>query len=346
MRGRISLQRKSLRRSCSSSSAHSQDRVGLNGGLLLANKPEGRFSRRFGEISVQKFLLSDDCRVPEAKRKVSKKERRRQRFKIGHHGTLDPFACGLLPVAFGNATRLLPYLQFQPKRYIARLKLGIRTDTADKTGKVVETGEPSWSMPSEEKLSDICAQFTGKLQQQPSKFSAIKFCGQRAYQLARRGKDFDLPFREVEIKKISCMPVDDKELQIDLTCASGTYVRALGEDLAKAMGTVGHLTFLKRLQCGRFHLEETYDEDRLCVFYTEELMDFFPKIQIKRRLSEIKAKDRLPWRLPMLFDGDGHVPNAAPISLVCEDDVLSLIQNDSEDAKRKKYRYLVNFVRF
>ena len=176
--------------------------------------------------------------------------------KAGHIGTLDPFATGVLPLAFGEATKLIPYLEGIEKTYEFTLKFGISTTTDDTEGEVCETSN---IIPSEEEIKNIIPSFIGEISQTPPKFSAIHINGERAYKLARHGDEFDMPPRTITIKELKLLNYNKEqhEAYFSVTCSKGTYVRTLGKDIAKKLNTCGHLSSLRRTKNGFFDLSCT-----------------------------------------------------------------------------------------
>lgn len=172
-------------------------------------------------------------------------------FKIGHGGTLDPFAEGVLPLGLGEATKALGYILDATKTYQFTLTWGGQTDTDDHTGQVVAQNDVR---PSRAEVGAILPQFTGTITQTPPAFSALKFDGQRAYDLARAGNapDMSKKTREVTIFTLNLDEFRPNEVVLTAKVSKGTYIRSLGRDIALALGAVGHLTTLKRLQAGPF----------------------------------------------------------------------------------------------
>lgn len=175
--------------------------------------------------------------------------------RVGHLGTLDPFATGLLPILIGEATKLAPFLQDGEKEYEGVIRLGIETDTLDRTGTETQTAEvPALSA---EMLAEAAARFTGKIVQQPPIFSAIKRDGVPLYKLARRGGEVEPPPpREVEISRLHLDAIDATSIHFVATCSTGTYMRSLARDIGVALGTVAHLAELRRVRNGSFALAE------------------------------------------------------------------------------------------
>ncbi|GAA3665056.1 tRNA pseudouridine(55) synthase TruB [Microbacterium marinilacus] len=179
--------------------------------------------------------------------------------KIGHAGTLDPMATGLLVLGVEDATRLLTYIVGLDKTYETTIRLGQATTTDDAEGDVVSTAsEEALAAASDERIADGVAALTGRISQVPSTFSAIKVDGKRAYDLARSGQEVALKAREVTISRFAVHGVrrGDGWVDVDATvdCSSGTYIRALARDLGDALGTGGHLTMLRRTRIGPFPL--------------------------------------------------------------------------------------------
>lgn len=175
--------------------------------------------------------------------------------KAGHAGTLDPEASGLLLIALGAATRLLPYLPLEPKKYRFGVQFGQMTDTLDTQGSLVKTGG---SIPSRIDLERIVPGFIGPISQVPPEFSAIKVGGKRAYRLARQGQTVGLAARSITVFALTLLHCDEASGQalFDVTCSGGTYVRALARDIAAACGTFGYALSVRRLAIGTFAIEK------------------------------------------------------------------------------------------
>lgn len=173
--------------------------------------------------------------------------------RVGHAGTLDPFAEGILPIAFGSATRMIPFLLQFPKIYRFTCVWGVATDTEDHTGTVVAT---SPERPSYQAIQSALPHFLGEIAQRPCKYSAVKIHGVPAYVLARKGEVFDLPPKKITIYDLRLITphqsYDAQSVDIEMTCSSGTYVRAFARDLADALGTVAHVSQLERVSVGPF----------------------------------------------------------------------------------------------
>ena len=176
--------------------------------------------------------------------------------KGGHTGALDPLASGLLPICLGEATKFSHYLLNSTKRYQTTIYLGHSTTTGDTEGEVLL--EKALPVLSEEKIQQVLADFTGDLQQVPPMYSALKKDGRPLYELARQGIEIEREARPMTIDAIELLSFSENSLTLDITCSKGTYIRVLGEDIAQALGTYGHLTYLHRIRTGHFDLIPSY----------------------------------------------------------------------------------------
>ena len=211
--------------------------------------------------------------------------------KNGHAGTLDPFATGVLPVAFGEATKLLPMVTDGQKEYEFVLQWGAETNTGDSEGEIVSRCE---KIPCRKDILAVLPQFIGEVIQVPPAFSAIKINGQRAYDLARRGEDVAIPERKVEIYALELLEeLPDCQARFRVTCSKGTYVRTLGRDLARKLGTLGYLQELRRTKCGKFSLEDTILLENLKkVVHTDTLKEFLlPLITSLRDIAVLAVSE-------------------------------------------------------
>lgn len=184
--------------------------------------------------------------------------------QVGHAGTLDPGAAGVLPVAVRKATRLIEYLSDAGKSYRAEIILGRATDSGDDTGKTLEIAN-EFSIPNIKKIKDVFQEFTGEITQVPPAHSAIKINGQRACDLLRRGIAVEIPSRQVTIYKIELLDIMDERQQgvsakilIDVDCSKGTYIRSLCADIGARLGIPSTMGFLLRTRAGDFHLKDAW----------------------------------------------------------------------------------------
>ena len=215
-------------------------------GILLIDKPEG----------VTSFEV-----VRRARRALKIR-------KIGHLGTLDPLATGLLPLCLLEATKLVPYLMPEPKTYRARVRLGVTTTTQDAEGEVVARCE---AMPAPAEIVEGARAFKGAVTQVPPMFSAVHHQGERAYRLARRGEAVDLAPRQVTIYDLAVEDVAIPEFTLTVRCSQGTYVRTLAHDLGQALGCGAHLAALRRLAVGALRVEDALPLSALAELSPEEL---------------------------------------------------------------------------
>lgn len=181
--------------------------------------------------------------------------------KAGHTGALDPLASGLLPICLGEATKFSHYLLDSVKRYQTTIQLGHSTTTGDVEGEVLlQQAVPALS---QECIEQVLAQFQGDIMQVPPMYSALKKEGRPLYELARQGIEIEREARPVTIYAIELLSFTEQSMTLDVTCSKGTYIRVLGEDIAKALGTYGHLTYLHRIKTGHFDLIPSYSIEYL-----------------------------------------------------------------------------------
>ncbi len=246
-------------------------------GIILIDKPKGVTSHDI--VYKVKKLLNE---------------------KVGHTGTLDPNATGVLPLLVGRGTKLSKYLINHDKTYIVTLKLGEKTDTADSEGKVIEKKEVSKEVFSKEKLLQTFSNFTGKILQTPPIYSAIKVNGKKLYEYARKGQEIEIKPREIEIYKISLIEINQiaNTIEFEVSCSKGTYIRSLCEDIAKELNTVGYMKELRRVQVGEFlikdsitveDLQKNEDNKDFILSHFIDLQKYFAKFRIIE-LSQEEAR--------------------------------------------------------
>lgn len=206
-------------------------------GLLLVDKPAGTTSHDIVQLARRVY---------------------RER-SIGHLGTLDPFATGLLILLFGRATRLSIFLETEPKVYEATIRFGSETDTDDSTGQDIRNSEP----PSLDAIESAIPSLTGDVLQLPPAYSAKSVNGTRAYDAARLGTPLRLEPVTVSVKDWLIRGVRDGEIDVTITCGTGTYVRALARDLGRATGSAAHLASLRRTRCGKFDVHDAATVERI-----------------------------------------------------------------------------------
>jgi tRNA pseudouridine55 synthase len=183
--------------------------------------------------------------------------------KAGHTGALDPLATGLLPITLGEATKFSQVLLDSDKRYRTTAKLGVRTDSSDADGEVVETKPVPDDLTAQAIDALLQAQFSGEIEQVPSMFSALKFNGQPLYKLARKGVEVEVKPRKVTVYSIELLDFRGDEVDIEVYCSKGTYIRSIVEDLGLALGCGAHVAALRRLQTARFTADQMMTLDQL-----------------------------------------------------------------------------------
>ena len=219
-------------------------------GFLIANKPTG--------ITSSNLVVFVRKRLPRG-------------TSVGHGGTLDPEASGVLPVCVGSATRLFDYIIDKKKTYIAELQLGIVTDTQDATGQVVEEREVQ---ASEEQLRAVLPRFIGEIEQVPPMYSAIKRGGKRLYQLARKGETIEVEARKCRVEDVQLLDqTGENKYRIRVDCGKGVYIRTLCHDIGAALGCGGHMASLERVAAGIFTLENALTREEIDAAYNENRME-------------------------------------------------------------------------
>jgi tRNA pseudouridine55 synthase len=200
-------------------------------GILNVNKPAGITS--FGVVSLLRRLTGEK--------------------RIGHTGTLDPIATGVLPICFGTATRIVQYLIDRDKAYLADIQLGISTNTFDREGTVVEENDPGSI--TIQQVETVLRSFQGTIEQTPPQFSAVKYHGKRSYDLARAGINVKMKPRRVKINKIELVEAQMPVIKVLIECSKGTYIRTIANDTGKMLGCGAHIKELTRTRCGIFSIE-------------------------------------------------------------------------------------------
>lgn len=212
--------------------------------------------------------------------------------KVGHTGTLDPNATGVLPILIGKGTKISKYLINHDKIYETVLQLGIKTDTADGEGQVLEEENVDKNILTKENINKVLESFIGKQTQTPPMYSAIKIKGKKLYDYAREGKQVDIPARNIEIYnlKINKIDVENNEIEIKVECSKGTYIRTLCEDIAKKLGTIGYMKELNRIQAGEFNIKDSIKIDEL---KNNKDNEEYLKEKIIKIEEVLKDKDRI-----------------------------------------------------
>lgn len=214
--------------------------------------------------------------------------------KIGHSGTLDPMATGVMICGVNQATRIFPFFLDRPKKYAAVLRLGVETDTLDATGKIVAT-QP-FDKVSEAAVRDACRRFEGEINQIPPAYSALKHKGKPLYKYARQGAPVEKPARKVFISGIDIRTIHFPEVQIEVECSSGTYIRTLCADIGRALGCGAHLSALTRTECGGYSIRDALS-----------LEDIASQRSLETLAGKlISMSDALP-KIPLVVAGEGLV---------------------------------------
>ena len=221
-----------------------------------------------GFINVLKPTGLSSHDVVDIVRRIFKQKR------VGHAGTLDPAAAGILPVALGRAARLVEYMENADKSYRAEIAFGYATDTGDVYGDVIES-IPCPALPLEEELRRVLGKFVGEIEQTPPVYSAIKVGGQRAYDLVRQGAAVEIPTRTVRIDRLELVHADAAHARIlvDVDCAKGTYIRSLCTDIGAVLGLPATMRFLLRTRVGGFMLADSYTLEELAEVRETALCD-------------------------------------------------------------------------
>ncbi len=216
--------------------------------------------------------------------------------KVGHAGTLDPFATGLLVVLVGQGTKLAPYLMAEWKKYRATIQLGVETDTQDPTGRIVRTMDvPEFES---DYIHKKTLEFIGEIEQVPPIFSALNYKGKRAYDLARKGIKVELKRRMIKIHNLRIISIDLPDVTVEVSCSSGTYIRSLASDIGKRLGTVAHLKALRRLSSGPFEVEDALNSRRIGPAFTDGLRKTIISLRgALPDMKEMQVDDRMAKKI-------------------------------------------------
>jgi len=228
--------------------------------------------------------------------------------RVGHAGTLDPAAAGVLPIAVGQAARLIEYLELADKMYRAELTFGFATDSGDDTGEIIDEVK-DFAMPAREAIGEVLRSFTGRIRQVPPAHSAIKINGRRACDLLRAGRDVEIPAREVTVHAIDLLAYEPgkRRVLLDVSCSKGTYIRSLCTDIGAALGLPATMTFLVRSRVGDFLLADALTLEELAAKGESALLE--PAAY----LNHLERYDLAPEREKAFRNGLGtgercHVP--------------------------------------
>lgn len=250
--------------------------------------------------------------------------------KVGHYGTLDPLATGLMVVAVGKATRLFPFYSKKDKIYTGRIRLGFSTDTYDSAGK--RTSKENPDLPSREKLLNTMKKFEGKIQQVVPPYSAKKYKGKPLYALARGNKEFELKICRVTIHFFELNEYIPPYLQFKVGCSSGTYIRSLANDLGQTLSCGGHLSELFRTELGDFRIEQSFSLDKIKTLTKEGKIEEF-LIPIEFLLSEF-PKVILEERGAVLARNGNMVPDANVKKIIHHKSLVNFYKEEEESVFR------------
>ena len=236
-----------------------------------------------------------------------------QTKKVGHGGTLDPAAEGVLPVAVGRATKFIEYLADCDKTYRAEIFFGIETDSGDLDGEIISQ-QDNFSMPTVEELKSASKNFIGEIEQTPPKYSAIKISGRKAYDLARKNVEFEMPKRLVKINRFEILSVEKNFVTVEVDCGKGTYIRSLAVDFGKCFKIPATLKNLLRTRVGNFFLRDSVTVENLqtapekFLLPVESCLDFekfiLPQHRVKAFCSGLSTTVKLPDKIVKVYDAE------------------------------------------
>lgn len=240
--------------------------------------------------------------------------------KIGHTGTLDPMATGVLPMTIGKATRVSSFIQNSEKEYIATIEFGIETDTEDITGNIIERSD---KIPTEKEVLKILPKFTGRIEQIPPMYSAVRVDGRKLYKIAREGRVVDRPKREIYVESLELLESDPFTLKIK--CSSGTYVRTLISDIGKELGTFATMTSLIRTKVGPFSVENAIKIDDLESMTKEEIEEkLYPTDFALRNIPKYNVPKSFFERLINGVKFYDNRMNDGKYSIYCRDEFIGI----------------------
>ena len=260
-------------------------------GIIIVDKPKGYTSHDV--VNVVKKTLNTS--------------------KVGHTGTLDPNATGVLPILVGKATKISKYLIEHDKTYIAELALGEKSSTGDIEGEIIERKEvPNIT---EEQIRKVLQKFLGKQMQTPPIYSSIKINGKKAYEYARSGQTVKIPAREIEIMEISLLNFENNIITFKVSCSKGTYIRVLCEDIATKLGTVGLMRNLRRTRVDKFDIKDACkleNLDKAKIISLEEFFKDIPKINLDDKktilfLNGVKLKENLANGIYSIYNNSKYL---------------------------------------
>ena len=261
---------------------------------------------------------------------VDKVSRPLRRVKVGHAGTLDPLASGVLVVCVGAATRLIEYVQRLPKTYRAVVILGARSDTLDADGRITPTPDPP--VPAEPAVRAALAAQVGTILQMPPQFSALKVAGRRAYDLARAGHEVDLAPRPVTIRRVELTAYAWPRLEFEVDCGAGTYIRSIARDVGEALGCGGYIEVLVRTRIGPFTLSDAHDPRGLTaesipglLLPPAEAVAALPRLSLTPEQVPLVARGQALDAARLVLDGLPAGPGPIEVALIAPDGSVAAI---------------------
>jgi tRNA pseudouridine55 synthase len=293
-------------------------------GVLLVDKPAGMTS-----FSV----------VSRIKRAAGVK-------KVGHTGTLDPMATGLLPLVLGRATKLVPFIQAGPKEYTGRFVLGITTDTDDITGRVI-TRKTGFDI-SHDDITKTAREFVGAIEQMPPQYSAVKVGGRPAYKLARRGEKVDIRARRVVVTDLTITGFDLPLVSFRVRVSKGTYIRSLAADIGRRLNTGACLESLRRISSAPFSIQEAVSLENALdmaragrieelVIPMEKALGFMPEVAVSEEFEKMVRNGR-----PLPMDSlEGFRPQSGPVRVLAPEKGLLAIYEYIPDDQNPEQKYLI-----
>ena len=276
-----------------------------NNGIIPINKPRGWTS--FDVVNKIKHMVKP--------------------LKVGHLGTLDPMATGVLLVTIGKATKLFDLMQEKEKTYIAEFKFGMLTDTLDITGEVLETRKVEKI--TLEMLEKATQNLIGEIDQIPPKYSAKSINGKRAYELARNNIEFEIPAKRVKIFNIDILKFNGETFELKISCGSGTYIRAIGRDIAKSLGTIATMSSLVRTSVGSISLEDSINIESLS---KDNVFDKMLQLNNVLNYSELLCNEQEKFKLLNGQLLDRNLPDGV-YKLNDNEDTVALIKINNNKAK-------------
>ena len=305
-------------------------------------------SRRKKGLDISGWLILDKPVGVTSTHAVSKARWLYQAKKAGHAGTLDPLASGILPIAFGEATKTVPFVMEGRKTYRFEVLWGVETDSDDAEGEAVATSE---HRPSAQAIRDVLPAFRGQISQIPPKYSALKIDGERAYDLARDGQEFDLEPRIVDIERMELVETPSPDRAVfETDCGKGTYVRAIARDMGRALGTRGHIVALRRTAVGGFTEEDAISLDELerlrqgaagerdlaeALLPVETALDDIPALAVNRAEAA-----RLLNGQPVLLRGRDAPTHRGPVSVTTDGALIALGEIDRGELHPRRIFHL------